>query len=107
MDKKTEEKVRELQLIEQNLNNLIFQKQTFQLELSEINSAVDELNKSNGEVYKIIGNIMIKSVKDKLKKEIGEKKEIINLRVKNIEKQEKALKERVEELRKYVLKTIK
>ncbi|MBU2496523.1 MAG: prefoldin subunit beta [Nanoarchaeota archaeon] len=107
MDEKTEEKVRELQIIEQNLNNMIFQKQAFQLELSEINSAVEELNKSDGEVYKIIGNVMVKSEKDKLKKEIDEKKDIINLRVKNIEKQEKALKVRVEELRKDVLKTMK
>lgn len=107
MEKEIEEKVKELQLIEQNLNNFIFQKQAFQLELNEINSAVEELKKSDGDVFKIIGNVMIKSEKNKLKKELDEKKEIVSLRLKNIEKQEKALRERVEELRKAVLKSIK
>lgn len=104
MDKKTENQVRELQLLEQSLNTLMFQKQTFQLELNEINSAASELEESKGDVFKIVGNVMIKAEKAKLKKELKEKKEIIGLRVKNIEKQEKALGERIEELRKAVLK---
>ncbi|OYT41943.1 prefoldin subunit beta [Candidatus Pacearchaeota archaeon ex4484_26] len=107
MEKGVEEKVKELQLIEQNLNNLVFQKQTFQLELNEVESANQALNEADGDVFKIVGNVMIKSEKEKLKKELDEKKELINLRVKNIEKQEKALRSRVEELRKSILKGIK
>ena len=50
---------------------------------------------------------MIKSDKGKLKKELDEKMQIIELRVKNIDKQEKVIRERVEELRKDVLKGMK
>ena len=107
MDKETEEKVKELQLLEQNLSNLMYQKQTFQLELNEVTSASSELSESNGDVFKIIGNVMIKSDKGKLKKELDEKMQIIELRVKNIDKQEKSIRGRVEELRKEVLKGMK
>lgn len=107
MAKEIEEKVKELQILEQNLSNLNFQKQTFQFELNEINSAFEELEKSDESVFKIVGNIMIKTEKDKLKKELEEKKDIIGLRIRNIEKQEKALRARVEELRKEVLNKLK
>lgn len=106
MQKEMEQKIKELQLLEQSLHNLLFQKQTFQLELSEINTSSEELDSSKGDVFKIVGNVMVKSEKGKLQKEIEEKKGIINLRIKNIEKQEKSLRDRVEELRKDVLKNI-
>lgn len=107
MEKELEEGIKELQLLEQNLNNLLFQKQAFQLELNEVESAVSELDNSKGDVFKIVGNIMIKSEKGKLKKDLEEKRDIVGLRVKSIEKQEKALSGRVEELRKVVLKGMK
>ncbi len=107
MEKELEENIKELQLLEQNLSNLLFQKQAFQLELNELSSAVSELDDSKGDVFKILGNVMIKSNKEKLKKELNEKKDIVDLRVKNIEKQDKMLQDRVEELRKVVLKGMK
>ena len=102
-----DEKVKELQLLEQNLSNLLFQKQTFQLELSEVISASEELEGSKGDVFKIVGNVMIKSTKERLEKELEEKKDLISMRIKNIEKQEKVLQGHVEELRKSLLKQMK
>jgi len=100
MEQDIDEKVKELQLLEQNLGNLLFQKQTFQLELGEVTSASEELEASKGDVFKIVGNVMIKSSKERLKKELDEKKDLISLRMKSIEKQERALQSHVEELRK-------
>ncbi|HIH17443.1 MAG TPA: prefoldin subunit beta [Nanoarchaeota archaeon] len=107
MEQDIDEKVKELQLLEQNLGNLLFQKQTFQLELGEVTSASEELEASKGDVFKIVGNVMIKSSKERLKKELDEKKDLISLRMKSIEKQERALQSHVEELRKTVLKHMK
>ena len=107
MEQNIDEKVKELQLLEQNLGNLLFQKQTFQLELGEVTSASEELEASKGDVFKIVGNVMIKSSKEKLKKELDEKKDLVSLRMKSIEKQEKALQNHVDELRKAVLKHMK
>src|SRR3990167_4852011 len=93
MEQDIDEKVKELQLLEQNLGNLLFQKQTFQLELGEVTSASEELEASKGDVFKIVGNVMIKSSKERLKKELDEKKDLISLRMKSIEKQERARSE--------------
>ncbi|MFC1685977.1 prefoldin subunit beta [Nanoarchaeota archaeon] len=100
-------KIQELQLIEQNLQNMIMQKQTLQFELSETSEALEELNNAKGEVYKVVGQIMIKSEKDDLKKDLESKKEVSDLRVKNLEKQENSIKERLTKLRDEVMGELK
>jgi len=50
---------------------------------------------------------MIASDKTELKKELKEKQEIINIRIKNIEKQEKLIKDKSSELQEKVMKGIK
>ena len=107
MVKESEKDIRELQLIEQNLSNLLMQKQNFQAKLIEDESALKEIEKTTKETYKILGTIMVAVDKEELKKEINEEKEIINLKIKNIEKQENKLKEHAEELQKEVLKNLK
>ena len=106
IDKETETQIRELQILEQNLQAIISQKQNFQIELSEIENALAELVKSGKEVYKIFGSIMMKSDKDEIKKELKDKQELILLRVKSLESQEKSFSENAEEIRKKVLKKI-
>ena len=70
MNKETEKKIQQLQLLEQNLSNIIMQKQTFQMHLMENENALKELEKTNKNAYKIIGTIMISSAKEDLKKEL-------------------------------------
>jgi prefoldin beta subunit len=84
------------------------QKQAFQLELSEVENAVEELSKtSEKEAYKIVGNIMVKSSKDGLLKDLKQKKDLISVRMKSITAQEKELEENAEDLRKKVLSKLK
>ena len=94
-----EQKVRDLQMIEQNAQNLSLQKQTSQVELNEINNALAEIEKTNEDIYKILGGIMIKTDKTALKKELGEKKKLLELRIQTIEKQEKLISEKAKKLR--------
>ena len=96
------EKVNQLQMIEQNLQQLLSQRQQFQGQLVEVESALEELKKSE-DAYKIVGNIMIKTAKDDLSKDLNEKKEKAELRVKTIENQESKLKEKAESIRKFNL----
>ena len=65
VDKETEKNIQELQILEQNLQSIMMQKQAFQLELSEVENALEELKKSGDEVYKIVGQVMIKAKKAK------------------------------------------
>ena len=100
-------KIQELQMLEQNLQNFLIQKQAFQFEENEIINASEELKTSEGDVYKIVGQIMIKSQKNDLEKELKSKKELIQLRLKNIEKQEGLLREKALKLRDELLKELK
>ena len=105
--KETEEKIVQLQLIEQNLRSLIIQKQTFQSQLLEIENAVDELKNAKGTTYKIIGTIMVASDKNELSKDLKSKKEMIELRIKNLENQEKKLRGKTESIQGDVMKKLK
>ncbi len=96
------EKINQLQLIEQNLQQLLSQKQQFQGQLVEIESAAEELVKTE-DAYKIVGNIMVKVSKADLEKELNEKKEKVEVRMRSFEKQEKALKTKADYLRKEVM----
>jgi prefoldin beta subunit len=99
----SQEKIQELQFIEQTLNNLIMQKNVFQMELSETESALNEIEKSGDEVFKVIGQLMIKTEKGKIKEDLANKRKLIELRLKNLEKQESSLSNKLEELRNQIM----
>ena len=96
----------QLQLTEQGLQNLLLQKQVFQLEFNETNNALEEIKKVKGQVYKIVGSIMFSSAKEDVEKELERKKQILELRIKAIEKQEEGLKNQLTEVRDEVLKSL-
>lgn len=100
-----QEKVNRLSMMEQNSQYLSSQRQNFQNQMLEIDSALQELETSS-ESYRILGAVMIKVDKTKLKKELEEKKEVVDVRIKSIEKQEKQIKEKSEKLRDEVLKSM-
>lgn len=104
--KETEQKINQLQLFEQSLQNILAQKQQFQMQLMEIESALNELDKSDT-AYKIVGNIMVASNKEDLKSDLKSKEEVVNLRLTTLEKQENQIKEKAEKLQSEVLKKIK
>lgn len=107
VDKETEKQIHELQLLEQNLQNILMQKQVFQLESSEIENALEELeNAGEEDVYKIVGQVMIKSAKIAIQKELQQKQEIISLRLKSLDNQEKIISKNSEKLKKEVLAKI-
>jgi prefoldin beta subunit len=102
-----DKKIQEMQFLEQNFQNLLLQKQAFQMEVSETQSALKEIEKSGDEVFKIIGQLMIKGDKKKIKEELESKNKILNLRVKTIEKQESSLREKLDKLQEEVMKSMK
>ena len=103
VSKDSEKKLGQLQMLEQSMQNFLMQKQQFQLQQVEIESALKELEKVN-EAYKIVGNIMVLSKKDDLIEDLKSKKEVVGLRIKNMEKQESQLREKASKLQNEVLK---
>ena len=100
----SQEKIQEMQFLEQNLQNLLLQKQAFQIELTETTSALKEIESSSDDVFKIIGQMMIKTDKEKMKGELSEKQKFLELRLKTIDKQESVLTEKLEKLRDELMK---
>ncbi|SRR3990167_6944396 len=94
------QKIQELGMIEQNLQSILFQKQAFEMELDETLSAIREVEKTGEEVYKVIGQIMIKTEKSRIKNELSEKKKILELRIGSIDKQNEILEKKLEKIRK-------
>ncbi|MEM2956051.1 MAG: prefoldin subunit beta [Candidatus Pacearchaeota archaeon] len=103
ISQETAKKIQELQISEQSLQNILLQRQAFLLELNETNLALEELKTSDKDVYKIIGQIMFKTSKDELEKDLKSKKEILELRNKNLEKQETILRNKISKLRDEIL----
>ena len=102
-----QEKIQQLQIFEQNLQNLLLQKQAFQLELNETENALEEVKKTKEDVYKMAGQIMIKVPKKQVEEELGKKKDILSLRTKSIEKQEEQFTQEAEKLKEEVMNKIK
>ena len=107
VNKNIQEKIQELQILEQNLQSILLQKQAFQMEFNETESALIEVGKSHDEVYKIVGQVMVKAGKTDVEKELKEKKDILSLRLKSIEKQESSFKEKLDKLREEVMAGMK
>lgn len=86
------------QMYQQQLQNLVAQKEALNMQTTEIQKALTELSTTKDDVYKVAGPILIKSDLESVKKELGDKLDFINLRVKTLEKSEKRLKEQFEEI---------
>ena len=106
LDEETQREIQEIQMLEQNFQQLMMQKQAFQYESNETETALDEVKKSDGDVFRIVGQVVIKSTKEKIEKDLSHKKELIDLRLKNMEKQEEEFSKRIEQLREKIMKKI-
>jgi len=101
--KETQEKINKLSMMEQQLQSFLSQKQTFQAQLMEVDSAIEELKKTDT-AYKIVANIMVKTDKPDLEKDLAQKKEMVTLRLKSIEKQEETIRKQTKEIQEEVMK---
>jgi len=106
-DEETRIAIQEIQMLEQNFEQLMQQKHLFNMESSETDLAMKEVEKSEGEVFKLVGGqVIIKTSKEKLIVDLKHKKDIIELRMKSIEGQEKEFSDRMEQLRKEIMTKI-
>jgi len=99
-------KIEELQILESQMQNFLAQKQTTQIELNEVDNALEELKGADDEVYKVVSGIMIKSDKKKLNKELEDKKKVLDMQISSMEKQEKMIEKNSLILREEISKII-
>jgi len=107
LDEETQQKIQQLQMMEQSFQQLLMQKNAFSMESNETELIIKEVEKTEGEVSRIIGNqVVIKTTKDEIIKDMKKKKELIETRMKTINEQEKQFSEKIEKIRDEVMKKI-
>jgi prefoldin beta subunit len=87
--------IRELQVLDHNLQQLAMQKQSLQLELNETLNALTEIDKTSDEVYRVIGPAMMRVDKKALRKELEERKKLLMMRIESFEKQESMIESKL------------
>ncbi|MCD6410105.1 MAG: prefoldin subunit beta [Candidatus Verstraetearchaeota archaeon] len=94
-----------LQDLQEQLRAIVLRKQQIELELREVERALKETEDLSNDVpiYKSVGALLFKTEKEKVVKELGERKEELELRIKTLERQESRVKQQLEELRKSIL----
>ncbi len=98
--------INQLQLFQQNLQQVVAQKQMIEGQMMEIDSALEEL-KTTATSYKILGKVMVKVSCEKLRAEMQQKKEVLELRLKSFEKQEMLLTQNIEKVQQDVVNELK
>ena len=76
------------------------QKQQMSMQLEMINASLEEIAKTKEKtVYKVVGNVLFQKDTKEMEKELKEKKEIFELRMKTVEKQEENLIKKLNSIR--------
>ena len=107
LDEETQQKIQQLQMMEQAFQQLLMQKNAFSMESNETDFIIKEVEKTEGEISRIIGNqVVIKTTKEAILEDMKKKKELIATRMKTIDEQEKEFSEKIESIREEVMKKI-
>ncbi|MFH1448531.1 MAG: prefoldin subunit beta [Candidatus Micrarchaeota archaeon] len=94
-----EEKIKEFQVVQNQLQMIAMQRQQSRLQIDDIKDALKQLDNATGKIYRFSGTLFLESSKDAAKKDLEEKVEIIAVRETAIARQEERIKKRAEELR--------
>ncbi len=86
----------QLQQLQQQGQALVSQKSQIEIMIKEIEAALKELETAADDqiIYKSVGDILIKSEKAKIQEDLTEKKDIMDLRLKTMAKQEERIQSR-------------
>jgi len=95
-----QERLLRLQQLQQTLQSVLIQKQQVELELTEIEQALSELQKVPDDtvIYKSIGSLLVKTDKVKVTADLNERKELLNMRVYVLGKQEERIRSQIKDL---------
>ncbi len=95
-----QQRLLKLQQLQQTLQGVMAQKQQLEMQLSEVEEALNELDKMNetAVIYKSIGALLVKSQKNTVTEELKERKELLTMRVDVLTKQDDRLRTQAKDL---------
>ncbi|MBT6690124.1 hypothetical protein HN903_03845 [archaeon] len=107
LDQETQQQIQQLQMMEQSFQQLLMQKNAFSMESNETDLIIKEVEKTEGEVSRIIGNqVVIKATKEEILEDMKNKKKLLDTRMKTIDEQEQEFSKKMEDIREEVMKKI-
>jgi len=94
----------QLQQLQQQLQMVVTQKAHLENSLKETESAIQEIEKISDDtpIFKTVGTILVKTSKNEVLKELKEKRDTFEVRIKALERQEERLRERIQEMQKKI-----
>lgn len=94
-----QEQIARFQQLQETLQAIVVQKQQLELELMGVDRSLGELQKlpDDATVYKSVGSLLLKSNRQTLLTELSERKELLNMRISVLAKQEERARERAKE----------
>lgn len=104
----TRERLMRFQQLQNTLQTLVVQRQRLELELNETERALKALESVETEkrIFKSVGALLVEKDKDTVVKELSDKKELLEIRVKSMASQEDKSRKRVLELQKSLQKEL-
>ncbi|MEM0044053.1 MAG: prefoldin subunit beta [Sulfolobales archaeon] len=92
--------VLKLQQLRNKLNQIIAEKSVVQAQLREAERALEVLKSvsQDAPVYKAAGHLLVKVSKEDAEKDLNDKKDLLELRLKSLEKQEASLNTEIKNL---------
>jgi prefoldin beta subunit len=94
-----QERLLRLQQLQQTLQSILAQKQQVDMEKSEVDQTIAELQKTADDavIYKAIGSLLVKADKTKINTELVERKELLDTRSTVLARQEERIRSQVKE----------
>ncbi|MBI2543171.1 MAG: prefoldin subunit [Candidatus Aenigmarchaeota archaeon] len=98
-EEQAKEMVGQYQHYQQQMQSIMIQRDTMQLQLFEVNKALEELAKTKNEkAYKITGQIMVIKPVEEIKVELTQQKEALEIKIKSMENNEQKVTQKLKEL---------
>ena len=94
-----QERLLRLQQLQQTLQSILAQKQQVDMEKSEVDQTIAELQKTADDavIYKAIGSLLVKAEKTKINTELVERKELLDTRSTVLARQEERIRSQVKD----------
>ncbi len=95
-----ENKLARYQTLQAQYNRIVQERVTVEAEIAEINRVLEVLNNvpQDAPVYRLLGTVLVRVERDKVVSELNDRKEILELRLQRLKKQEEELKKQLDQL---------
>ncbi len=98
---KLEQQLLQFQQLQKQAQAIAQQRLQFEIQLKDAEKALEELEKAKlkAEIYKSVGAFLIRADKEDIKKELEERKETLQIRIKTFKSQEEKYTEKLKEMK--------